>query len=320
MSHADASVLDLIGNTPIQPLDRVARSLGLQGRLVAKLENLNPGGSMKDRVARTIVRRARESGELKPGQPVIEVTSGNTGIGLALVCRALGHPFYAVMSRGNSIERAQMMRAYGAEVVLVDQAPGGVAGRVSGADMVLVKERCATLCAELGAYFSNQFENPANPEAHVESTGPELLKQCGDELSAVVAFAGTGGALGGLATFFHRAAPRVRVYAVEPECAASLAVACCIEAAHAIQGGGYGKPSLPHLDPKLVGGYLKCNDDQAVAAARMLAREEGVLGGYSTGANLHAAIELLKDRERGGTVAFLVCDSGTRYLSVGLFP
>lgn len=316
----DASVLDLIGNTPTQPLDRIVRALGLRGRIVAKLENLNPGGSMKDRVARTIVRRAREAGDLKPGQPVIEVTSGNTGIGLALVCRALGHPFYAVMSRGNSIERAQLMRAYGAEVVLVDQAPGGIAGRVSGADMVLVKDRCAVLREELGAYFANQFENPANPEAHVESTGPELLKQCGSELSAVVAFAGTGGALGGLASFFHRAAPHVRVYAVEPECAASLAVACCIEAAHMIQGGGYGKPDLPHLDRSLVSGYLKCSDEQAISAARMLARDEGVLGGYSTGASLHAAIELLRTREQGGNVAFLVCDSGTRYLSVGLFP
>ncbi len=317
-SATHSRVLDLIGNTPVQELSTLTRSLGLRGRIIAKLEHLNPGGSMKDRVALAIIRSALASGALQLGQPVIEVTSGNTGIGLALVCRALGHPFFAVMSRGNSPERAQMMRAFGAEVLLVDQAMGGIPGRVSGQDMALVRERAAELRERIGAYFANQFENPANPQAHYDSTAPELVAQCG-ELDAVLAFAGTGGALGGLARFFHETDPRVRMYAVEPTCAASLAIACCIEAAHAIQGGGYGKPVLPHLNPSHIRGYLKCDDDQAIAAARLLAREEGILGGYSTGAQLHAAIELLKGPEVGGTIAFLVCDSGMKYFSTSLY-
>ncbi|MFT3788270.1 MAG: cysteine synthase family protein [Tepidisphaeraceae bacterium] len=320
LSPVPAAVLGLIGNTPIQELTRLTHTLGLRGRIIAKLEHLNPGGSMKDRVALHIIRRARETGELQHGQPVLEVTSGNTGIGLAIVCRAMGHPFYAVMSRGNSPERAQMMRAFGAELVLVDQAPGGVPGRVSGQDMALVKEKAATLREQVGAYFANQFENPANPDAHFETTAPELWRQCDGKLDAVLAFAGTGGALGGMARFFHLVNPKPRTYAVEPECAASMAVACCIEAAHAIQGGGYGKALLPHVNPAHIHAYLKCSDGQALSAARLLAREEGILGGYSTGAHLHAAIELLKGPEQGGTIAFLVCDSGMKYLSTDLYP
>lgn len=314
------SVLGLIGNTPVQELRRLASVLKLRGRMVAKLEHLNPGGSMKDRVAVAIIRRALETGELKPGQPVLEVTSGNTGIGLAIVCRAMGHPFFAVMSRGNSPERTQMMRAFGAEVILVDQHPGGEPGRVTGEDMTLVKERAAVERERLGAYFANQFENSANPEAHYRTTGPELWKQCDGQIDAVVAFAGTGGALGGLARYFHEVKPSIRVYAVEPSSAASLAQACCFEASHVIQGGGYGKPSLAHVNPADVDGYLKCSDDEAVAAARLLACEEGIFGGYSTGAHVHAAIELLRGREMGNTVAFLVCDTGTKYLSTSLYP
>jgi cysteine synthase A len=312
-------VLRLIGNTPLQELSRITQLLGLSGRLLGKLELLNPGGSMKDRVALAMIESARASGLLAPAQPVIEVTSGNTGIGLALVCAAMGHPFYAVMSRGNTPERAQMMRAFGAHVVLVDQAPGSSSGKVTGQDMALVKQHCLDLCTQLGAYFINQFDNPANSDAHFHTTGPEIWQQSGQSLDAFVAFPGTGGALGGLARYFATVGKPVRMYAVEPENAASLAIACCLESAHAIQGGGYGKPALPHLNPALIHGYLRCSDDQAIAAARLLAKEEGLLGGYSAGAHLHAAIELLKGPEKGNTVAFLVCDSGTRYFSTSLF-
>lgn len=314
-----SGVLRLIGNTPIQSLSRLLTKLGLTGTLVAKMEWMNPGGSMKDRVALEIIRAARERGDLRPGQPVIEVTSGNTGIGLAIVCAAMGHPFIAVMSRGNTPERAQMMRALAAEVVLVDQACGGVPGRVSGQDMELVKAVCARLREERGAFFANQFENPANPDAHLKTTGPELWRQCEAKLDAVVAFAGTGGALGGLARFFADHRLPVRMYAVEPTCAASLAMACCVESAHAIQGGGYGRASLPHVNPRHIHGYLTCSDEQAIAGARLLAAEEGILGGYSAGAQLHAALELLRGPERGSTVAFLVCDSGMRYFSTDLY-
>jgi len=318
-TSACRSVLDLIGNTPVQLLDRIVNRLGLEGQLVAKLESVNPGGSMKDRVALAIIRQARASGALAEGQPVIEVTSGNTGIGLALVCKAMGHPFIAVMSRGNSPERAQMMRAFGAEVVLVDQCPPAHAGRVTGQDMAAVKERAAVLQAERGAYFSNQFENPSNPQAHFETTGPELLQQCGGKVDVVLAFAGTGGALGGLARFFREASPDTKVIAVEPECAASLALACCMEAAHLIQGGGYGKPALVHLDPATVDGYICCSDEDAIAGTRLLAEEEGIFAGYSSGAHLHAATTLLRGPARGKRVAFLICDTGLKYMSTGLF-
>jgi cysteine synthase A len=314
------SVLDQIGNTPVQELKRIVSQLGLSGRLMAKLEHLNPGGSMKDRIAVAIIQKARASGELKSGQPVLEVTSGNTGIGLSIVCKAMGHPFYAVMSRGNSPERAQMMRGFGAEVILIDQHAGGEPGRVTGEDMALVKDRAARLCGELGAFFANQFENPANAEAHFQTTGPELWQQCEGKIDAIVAFAGTGGALGGLARYFHKVNPKVRVYAVEPATATSLAMACCFESAHLIQGGGYGKECLAHVTREDINGFVKCDDDEAIAAARLLAAEEGILAGYSTGAHLHAAIELLRGDEKGKTIAFLVCDTGMKYLSTGLFP
>ena len=307
--EAPDSVLALIGNTPIQALNRITAKLGVQGKLIAKLENLNPGGSMKDRIAVAIIRDALARGDLRPGQPVLEVTSGNTGIGLALVCRAMGHPFYAVMSRAEPRQRP-----------LVDQHPGGMPGRVTGEDMTLVKERAADVREQRGAYFANQFENPANAEAHFQTTGPELWKQCDGKLDAIVAFAGTGGALGGLARYFHHKNPAIRVYAVEPSCAASLASACCFESAHLIQGGGYGKPTLNHVCPADIDGYLQCADEDAVQAARLLAREEGIFGGYSTGAHLHAAIELLRGREAGNIIAFLVCDTGMKYLSTDLYP
>ncbi len=156
------SVLDLIGNTPVLELNRVRHLWGLEGRLLAKLEHLNPGGSKKDRVALGMIRAARADGRLADGQPVVEVTSGNTGTGLAIVCGAMGHPFWAVMSEGNTRERAQMMRALGAEVVLVPQLPDSTPGQVNGRDMAAVKRRAAELVAATGAFFVDQFENPAN--------------------------------------------------------------------------------------------------------------------------------------------------------------
>jgi cysteine synthase A len=315
-----SSVVELIGHTPVLELNRIRRRFGLEGRLLAKLENLNPGGSKKDRVALAMIRAAAESGRLTPGQPVVEVTSGNTGTGLAIVCRALGYPFYAVMSAGNSRERAQMMRALGAEVVLVEQAPGAQPGRVSGADMTLVRERAALLIKELNAFFCDQFENAANAASHEVGTAVELWRQAGGQLDAIIAFVGSGGALAGMARYLRAKNPSLRVYAVEPAGATSLACCCCSDAAHAIQGGGYGKARLSLVDGIPVSAHLACTDDDAAAASRTLALEEGILAGYSTGAQLHCAIELLRQRELGFTVAFLVCDSGTKYLSTGLFP
>jgi cysteine synthase A len=314
------SIVDLIGNTPVLELERVRRHLGLTGRLLAKLEHLNPGGSKKDRVALSMILDARRSGRLAPGQAVVEVTSGNTGTGLAIVCQAMAYPFYAVMSAGNTRERAQMMRALGAEVVLVDQAAGSTPGQVNGRDMRLVKQRAAELVAQKNAFFVDQFENPANPAAHEQATSAELWEQCGGELDAIVAFVGSGGALGGLSRGLRNFKPALRVYVVEPVGARSLASGCCSDAGHAIQGGGYGRERLALMEGVTIDGHLSCSDDDAQAAARLLAREEGVLAGYSTGAQLHAAAQLLRTTERGGTIAFLVCDTGMKYMSTGLYP
>jgi cysteine synthase A len=288
--------------------------------MVAKLESVNPGGSKKDRVALKIVLAARRSGKLKDGQAVVEVTSGNTGAGLALVCQALGHPFYAVMSAGNTKERAQMMRALGGQVVLVEQVAGGVPGKVSGEDMRRVKARAVELVREKNAFFSDQFENEANAAAHEEGTAVELWEQCEGRLDAIVAFVGSGGALGGMARYLLRKNSRLHVYLVEPAEAASLATCCCCDTAHSLQGGGYGKDRLSMMRDVPITRYLRSTDQQATDGARMLAREEGILAGYSTGAQLMATIDLLRGDERGKTVAFLVCDSGMKYFSTNLYP
>lgn len=314
------SVTELIGNTPVLALNKIIEKRKLKGRILAKMESMNPGGSKKDRVALAMIVEAKRSGVLKEGQPVVEVTSGNTGSGLALVCHALGHPFYAVMSAGNTKERAQMMRAFGAEVVLVPQMPGSTPGMISGDDMKAVRERAATLIKEIGAYYSNQFENPANGLAHENGTAVELWEQCGGKLDAIVAFVGSGGALGGLARYLCRQNPDLHVYLVEPAKSASLATCCCCDGAHAIQGGGYGKPSLAMLKDVTITKYLTCSDQQALEFTRALAIEEGVLAGYSTGAQLAAAVDLLNGAEKGKTIAFLVCDSGMKYFSTDLYP
>jgi cysteine synthase A len=314
------SVLDLIGNTPTLQLHQIEKSQKLDGRLLAKLELFNPGGSKKDRVALSMIRHAKSTGKLKDGQAVVEVTSGNTGTGLAIVCRALGHPFYAVMSAGNTRERAQMMRAFGAEVVLIDQAPGSTPGQVNGRDMKLVKERCAKLVGELNAFFVDQFENPANPMAHEMVTAEELWQQSGGQIDALVGFVGSGGALGGMARGLQKRKPAIRVYVVEPAAASSLASGCCSDAGHAIQGGGYGREKLSLMDGIKIDGHLTCGDEDASMCARMLAQQEGILAGYSTGAQLHAAIELLRGKEKGNTVVLMVCDTGMKYFSTGLYP
>jgi cysteine synthase len=315
-----SSVLDLIGNTPVLDLQKICQRMGLAGRLLAKLEHLNPGGSKKDRVALSMVRRARQSGKLQPGQAVVEVTSGNTGTGLAIVCQAMGHPFYAVMSAGNSRERAQMIRAFGGNVVLVEQAPGGISGRVTGQDMRLVKERAARVVVEKEAFFVDQFENPDNALAHETITAPEFWKQCDGNIDAIVMFVGSGGALGGLSRGLRAFKPDLRVYVVEPAEASSLASGCCSDAGHAIQGGGYGREKLSLLEGVSIQGHLVCSDADATAAARGLAMTEGILAGYSTGAQLHVAAQLLRTAERGSTIGFLVCDTGMKYLSTSLYP
>jgi len=300
------SIIEAIGDTPLVELARVRDALGLDGRLLAKCDYLMPGLSKKDRAARQTIETARASGELAEGQTVVELTSGNMGTGLAIVCGVLGHPFVAVMSEGNSEERARMMRALGAEVILVPQATGSVKGEVSGDDLALVEAAAQTLTDERSAFRADQFQRPENVLAHRTGTAPEIWAQSGKTVTAFCDFIGSGGTLGGCAQFF---APKgVRCYAVEPD-----------RPEHPIQGGGYSMPDLTHLKEADLAGTETVSGAEAAAHARLLAKYEGIFGGYSAGANLAAAVRLLKGPEKGGTIAFVVCDSGLKYLSTDLW-
>ena len=312
------SVAEAIGETPLVELGRVTR--GLEGRVLAKLDYLNPGFSKKDRMARQIIEDAEASGELEPGRTVVELTSGNAGTGLAIVCAVKGYPFVAVMSKGNSEERARMMRALGAEVVLVDQEEGSVPGQVSGADLELVEQEAHRLTERRGAFRADQFCRPGNFRSHYLGTGPEILRQSGGEFHAFCDFVGSGGTFAGCTAAFKEHDPSIRCFAVEPAGAAVLAgqgVSC---PDHRIQGGGYSMAALKHLRPEQVDGYLQVDDEDAVAMARRLAAEEGIFAGFSSGANLAAAFQLLVGPCRGQSVVIVICDSGLKYLTTDLWP
>ena len=315
-----SSIIEVIGRTPMVELHRIVKLHGLQGRLLAKLDYLNPGFSKKDRIAREMILEARRNLQLRPGQTVVELTSGNTGTGLAIVCKALGHPLVVVMSRGNTMERARMMKALGAEVILVDQAPHSPPNQVSGADLALVEQRAQELVKERGAFRADQFRLSSNVLAHGRHTGPEIWEQSQGKVDFFVDFAGSGGTFTGTARFLKSQNPAICCYLVEPATAAVLAGRPVTHASHKIQGGGYSMAELPLLDRSLVTDYLRVTDDEAIAGARLLAAEEGIFGGFSSGAHLAAALGLLWERERGATVAFLICDSGLKYLSTDLFP
>ena len=312
-----ASAIEAIGCTPLVELSRLTG--GQDGRLLAKLEFLNPGFSKKDRIARQIVEDAEAAGALKPGQAVVELTSGNTGTGLAIVCAVKGYPFVAVMSRGNSPERARMMAALGAEVVLVDQMPGSPPGQVSGDDLALVEEATRRIVRERGAFRADQFHHQGNVRAHYLHTGPEILRQAGGPVDGFCDFVGTGGSFAGCAAAFKEANPAARCYVVEPAGAAVLAGQPVTHPNHRIQGGGYAMPDLAFIRPDHVDGYIQVADEDAIAAARLLARREGLFCGFSSGANVAAALRMLQGPCRGQTVATILNDSGLKYLSTDLW-
>ena len=310
------SVVEVIGDTPMVELSRI--TTGGSGRILAKLEYLSPGSSKKDRIARQIIEDAEASGELRPGQTVVELTSGNTGTGLAVVCAVKAYPFVAVMSKGNSAERARMMRALGAEVVLVDQAPGSVPGQVSGADLELVEQETRRIVGQRGAFRAHQFEHPGAYRAHYLPTGPEFWRQSGGCLDLFCDFVGSGTTFAGCATFLKEQNPAIRCFLVEPEGACAVAGEPATHPSHRIQGGGYSMPVLPLLNPALIDGFIAVSDEDAIACSRRLAREEGIFAGFSSGANLAAALRLLRDYP-GRTVGIVMCDSGLKYLSTDLW-
>jgi len=311
------SVIETIGQTPLVELGRITEDF--DGRILAKLEYLNPGLSKKDRAALRIVEEAEESGDLQPGQTVIELTSGNMGTGLAIVCAVKGFPFVAVMSKGNSEERARMMRAFGAEVVLVDQCPGSKPGEVSGEDLKLVDAETIRLSRERNAFRADQFGHKGNLRAHYYGTAPEIWLQCGGDIDAFCDFAGSGGTFAGCTKFFKEKNPDIQCYVVEPDGAAALGGEDVTNPDHPIQGGGYAMSELSQLDGFSPDGYLNVSSQDAIDCTRRLAKEEGIFAGFSTGANLAAALQLLAGPLPDATIAIIACDSGLKYLSTDLW-
>jgi len=312
-----SSVVEAIGSTPLVELSRFTS--GLNGRILAKLEYLNPGFSKKDRIARQIIEDAEASGELKPGQTVVELTSGNTGTGLAIVCAVKGYHFVAVMSKGNSMERARMMRALGAEVILVDQLPGSQPGQVSGDDLVLVENVAQQVTRLRGSFRADQFHHRGNFRAHYLHTGPEILSQSGGDFDGFCDFAGTAGSFAGCTSAFKEFQKGIRCYLVEPTGASVLAGKPVINPNHKIQGGGYSMADLVFVNHEQVDGYIQISDEDALNATRHLALTEGIFAGFSSGANAAAAVQLLTGELKGKTVVILLNDSGLKYLSTDLW-
>jgi cysteine synthase A len=316
VAPASSSIVDAVGRTPAVWLERL--TAGFPGRVLLKLESMNPGGSIKDRAALQCLRDAEHDGRLRPDMAVVELTSGNMGIGLSIACAVLGYRMIAVMSEGNSRERRQLLAAYGAEIDLVPQAPGSRPGQVSGEDLALVELRTLALVEELNAWRPDQFNNPSNPRAHELGTGPELWEQANGRLDAFVAIVGTGGTFVGIARALKSRDSAIRCLAVEPAGAQPLAGLKVTDSSHKLQGAGYALVP-PQWDPALCDGTIPIGDDEAVGVARDLAHREGILAGFSTGANVAAALKLAASAPAGFTVATVACDTGTRYLSTDLF-
>jgi cysteine synthase A len=310
------SALDAIGETPLIALDRLAA--GLPGRVALKLEYYSPGGSVKDRVARRIVEDAERDGRLRPGGTVVELTSGNMGIGLAVVCAIKGYRLIAVMSEGNSIERRRVLEALGARVELVPQPGGPRPGQVSAEDLVAVQARTDELARELDAFRPDQFNNPSAAAAHESTTGPEIWRQTDGRVTHFLAAIGTGGTFVGTARALKAANPAIKCLASEPASAPFIAGGTVTSTNHRLQGTGYAL--IPPLwDPALCDGFLSATDDEAVEVARRLATREGVLAGFSTGANVACALRVAAEAPAGALVVTLAPDTGLKYLSTDLF-
>jgi cysteine synthase A len=319
MTGVLASAIDAIGNTPLVRLDRITHAFGVKGTILAKLDYLNPGFSKKDRAALGIINDAERSGTLQPGQTVVELTSGNMGAGLAIVCGIRGYPFVAVMSKGNSEERARMMRALGAEVVLVDQLPTSIPGQVSGADLELVERVARQITAERGGFRADQFHHDGNWLAHYHGTGPEIWESAQGRIDGFADFLGSGGTYAGITKALKERKPDVRCYVVEPVGAAVAAGQAVTRAEHPIQGGGYAIPDLHFLRGVPIDGFIQISGEEAKQTARALALHEGIFGGFSSGANVAAALRLLSEEMEGKIIAVVICDSGLKYLSTTLW-
>ncbi|MBV6305628.1 cysteine synthase family protein [Candidimonas humi] len=309
-SSLASSSLDLIGRTPLIALSRIYSG---PGRVVAKAEFLQPGGSIKDRAAKAILQAALGDGRLRPGMPVVEMTSGNMGAGLAVACAALGHPLVVTMSAGNSPARARMLEGLGAEVILVDQVDGAP-GQVTGADVQAAARMAQDLAAERGGFYVNQFHAVECIRAHEQGTGKEILEQLGYAPQAWTAAVGTGCTFMGVARALKAARPDTVCAAVEPEGCQALAGAPVTKARHLIQGTSYGAVP-PHWDPSLMDISLAVKDEEVELWRHKLAVQEGLYVGYSAAANVCAAVKLLQSGRLppDATVATVLCDTGLKY-------
>jgi len=296
----------------------MAAKHGLQGRILAKLDSVNPSFSKKDRIALHMIEEAEKAGLLKPGQLIVEETSGNTGNSLALVCAVKGYKFVAAISKGNSMERIKMTRGLGAELLLVDQAPDSRPGQVSGADLQLVEDAARRFAEETGAYLTNQFHNEENNEAHELTTAKEIWEQTDGSVAYFADFAGTGGTFAGAGRALKQLNPQIKCFLVEPAGASVYGGGGLSAAGHRIQGGGYGKV-LDLIDRGTIDGCIPVTDEEAVRFTRELARCEGIFAGFSSGANVCAAVKLLQGEAKGKDVVVLINDSGLKYLSTDLF-
>ena len=308
MSKIFTSADQLIGHTPLMELTNIEKKHGLKAKLLAKLEYFNPAGSVKDRIAKAMIDDAEAKGLLKPGSVIIEPTSGNTGIGLASVAAARGYRIIIVMPETMSVERRQIMKAYGAELVLTEGAKG-MKGAIAKAE---------ELSKEIpNSFIPGQFVNPANPKAHFETTGPEIFDDTDGKVDIFVAGVGTGGTITGVGQYLKSRNPSVKVVAVEPKSSAVLSTG--VAGPHKIQGIGAGfVPDV--LDTKVYDEIIPVTNEDAFAAGKEIGRSEGVLVGISSGAALWAGIDLAKRPENAGkTIVVLLPDTGDRYLSTPLF-
>ena len=308
MSNIYTSADQLIGNTPLLELTHIEQTENLQAKVLAKLEYFNPAGSVKDRIAKAMIDDAEAAGKLKPGSVIIEPTSGNTGIGLASVAAARGYRIIIVMPETMSVERRQLMKAYGAELVLTDGAKG-MKGAIAKAD---------ELAKEIpNSFVPGQFVNPANPEAHRRTTGPEIWRDTDGKVDIFVAGVGTGGTVTGVGSYLKAQNPAVKIVAVEP--ATSPVLSKGTAGAHKIQGIGAGfVPDV--LDTKVYDEIITVSNEDAFATGKLVGHKEGVLVGISSGAAVWAAVELAKRPEnKGKNIVVLLPDTGDRYLSTPLF-
>lgn len=308
MARIYTSADQLIGRTPLLELTHLEKMFGLEAKVVAKLEYLNPAGSAKDRVAREMIEDAERSGRLKEGGIIIEPTSGNTGIGLASVAAAKGYRVIIVMPDTMSVERIQIIKAYGAEVILTEGAKG-MSGAIEKAKELSIENP--------GSIIAGQFDNPANPEAHRKTTGPEIWEDTDGEVDIFVSAVGTGGTITGVGEYLKAQNKQVKVVAVEPSDSPLLSKG--IAGPHEIQGiGANFVPDV--LNTKIYDEIITVTSDEAYEAGRLIGKKEGILVGISSGAALHASIVLAKRPEnKGKTIVVLLCDTGDRYLSTKLF-